>query len=74
MAEADKVSVKTSVLLKELRAIANSKNSEFETLPPEAYYSAELFELEKELIFKRGWILIGRQDQVANPGDYMALR
>ncbi|MBV1906861.1 MAG: aromatic ring-hydroxylating dioxygenase subunit alpha, partial [Pseudomonadales bacterium] len=30
--------------------------------------------LEKELIFKRGWILIGRQDQVANPGDYMALR
>jgi phenylpropionate dioxygenase-like ring-hydroxylating dioxygenase large terminal subunit len=61
-------------LLRELGEIARSSNAEFLTLPPEAYYSPELFEIEQEVIFRRGWVLIGREDQVARPGDYLALR
>tara|TARA_B100000959_G_scaffold224211_1_gene237751 strand:- start:123 stop:572 length:450 start_codon:yes stop_codon:yes gene_type:complete len=64
----------TNQLFKELNQIANTSNDEFLTLPPEAYYSQDLFDVGKEVIFRQGWVLIGRKDQVANPGDYMALR
>lgn len=43
------------------------------TMPPAAYTSPEIFELEKEAILRRGWLPIGRVDQVPNPGDYIAL-
>ncbi|KIA65883.1 aromatic ring-hydroxylating oxygenase subunit alpha [Nocardia vulneris] len=43
------------------------------TLPPSAYSSPELWELERELIFRRGWILAAHVDQLARPGDYVAL-
>ena len=61
-------------LLESLRDIAESGNEECLTLPPEAYYSPELFDIEKEVIFRQGWVLIGREDQVGTPGDFMALR
>ena len=60
-------------LLRSLQCVADSTNREWRTLPPQAYYSAELFELEKERIFRAHWLCIGRVDQVASPGDYMAL-
>ena len=63
----------TQSLLEVLRAVADSGNSEWRTLPPKAYYSPELFELEKEHIFRAHWLCIGRADQVPNPGDFMAL-
>lgn len=53
-----------------MRAMAASGNAEWRTLPPAAYSCAEIFELEKEKIFRPGWILIGRVDQVKSPGDY----
>ncbi|AFU01347.1 aromatic ring-hydroxylating oxygenase subunit alpha [Nocardia brasiliensis] len=43
------------------------------TLPPSAYSSPELWELERELIFRRSWILAAHVDQLARPGDYVAL-
>ena len=60
-------------LLDSFHAIADSANREWRTLPPKAYYSPEVFQLEKERIFRAHWLCIGRTDQVANPGDYMAL-
>jgi len=45
--------------------------TEAETLPPECYTSPEFHAREIETIFMKKWNLIGRGDDVANPGDYM---
>ena len=41
------------------------------TLPPEAYTSADIFKAETEAIFKKDWICVARQEQVAEPGDFV---
>ncbi|MEV0737024.1 aromatic ring-hydroxylating dioxygenase subunit alpha [Streptomyces sp. NPDC050549] len=43
------------------------------SLPPGAFASTELYELEREKIFGQGWILVAHTDQLASPGDYLAL-
>ncbi len=43
------------------------------TLPPRAYTSDAFFELEREAIFKREWLLVGHVSQVARRGDYFTL-
>lgn len=42
-------------------------------LPPWAYDSEELNELEKEVIFRRNWLFVGHANEVPEPGDYMTL-
>jgi Rieske 2Fe-2S family protein len=42
------------------------------TLPGSAYVSPEVFELERERIFFRRWYCLGRTDELAHPGDYVA--
>lgn len=37
----------------------------------EPYRSAEFFELERERVFGRAWLLVGRVEEVAKPGDYL---
>ena len=44
--------------------------SEAETLPPACYTSEEFFEFEKEALFNKEWLCVGRVDWVKNPGDY----
>jgi len=39
-------------------------------VPIEPCVSPEYFELERERIFKRVWLNVGRVEEVANPGDY----
>jgi phenylpropionate dioxygenase-like ring-hydroxylating dioxygenase large terminal subunit len=60
-------------ILAELRAMAADGNAGWMSLPPAAFRSDALFALERERIFRAGWICIGRADQVARPGDYLAL-
>lgn len=43
------------------------------SLPPVAYTSAELWQLEQERIFCRSWVLVARADQLAAAGDYLAV-
>ena len=43
---------------------------EAETLPPFCYTSEEFYRFEKEAIFNREWLCVGRVAQVSNPGDY----
>jgi len=43
------------------------------TLPAWVYRSPEFYELEREFIFKRSWLMVGHVSQVPNPGDYMTL-
>ncbi len=44
-----------------------------ETLPAWVYRNPEFYELERERIFKRSWLMVGHVSQVPNPGDYMTL-
>ena len=44
----------------------------FQTLPTWVYHDPEFYELEKEQIFARHWILLGHASQVEKPGDYIA--
>jgi len=39
------------------------------TLTPDAYVSDEFFELERELVFGRGWVAVACASDVAEPGD-----
>ncbi|RZV42224.1 MAG: Rieske (2Fe-2S) protein, partial [Acidimicrobiales bacterium] len=40
------------------------------TLPPAAYTDAELYEREQRLVFRQGWVGVGRADRWTNTGDY----
>lgn len=42
-----------------------------EPVTTETCTSPEFFELEKERIFRRLWINLGREDDIPEPGDYM---
>jgi phenylpropionate dioxygenase-like ring-hydroxylating dioxygenase large terminal subunit/AcrR family transcriptional regulator len=42
-------------------------------LPTWAYYDPELLELEKEVIFRRNWLLIGHVNDIPNARDYLTL-
>ncbi|HWP41781.1 MAG TPA: SRPBCC family protein [Blastocatellia bacterium] len=39
-------------------------------IPIAPYISSERFERERERIFRRVWLNVGRQDEIPNPGDY----
>jgi phenylpropionate dioxygenase-like ring-hydroxylating dioxygenase large terminal subunit len=42
-------------------------------LPAEAYKSQAFYAFEHEAVFMRSWLCVGRVQQVAKPGDYMAI-
>jgi glycine betaine catabolism A len=43
------------------------------TLHRDFYFSEDIFNREKERIFFREWICAGREEQLAEPGDYLVL-
>ena len=42
----------------------------FHDIPAERYTSQEFYELEREHLWRRAWVLAGRSEEVAEPGDY----
>jgi phenylpropionate dioxygenase-like ring-hydroxylating dioxygenase large terminal subunit len=40
-------------------------------IPVEPYYKPEYFELEKERIFRRTWLFLGREEELPKSGDYL---
>ena len=40
-------------------------------LPPGCYHDPAFYEAEMRHVFRRGWLLVGRLDEVANPGDFL---
>jgi phenylpropionate dioxygenase-like ring-hydroxylating dioxygenase large terminal subunit len=40
-------------------------------VPTEPYRSSEHFELERTRIFARSWLLVAREEEVAEPGDFV---
>jgi len=43
-------------------------------LPGHIYNSPAIYALEKERIFMKDWLCVGRTEEIANPGDYMTFR
>ena len=42
--------------------------------PPQIYSDPAVFAAEKEKIFMREWLFVAREEELANPGDYMTMR
>ena len=57
--------------VKALPGASGDAGNGFETLPTWVYHDPEFFELEKQNIFARQWLLLGHASQVAKPGDYI---
>ena len=57
-------------LLEDLAAYLGTPDTACIGLPPAAYTSPELHALERERIFRRSWLCVGRDEYVPNPGDY----
>jgi Rieske 2Fe-2S family protein len=45
-----------------------------QTLPKRYYTAEDIFRAETEQIFYRGWMCIGRAEQIAQPGDYILVQ
>lgn len=44
-------------------------------LPPSSWYTEDVFyRIERDTVFKNNWLVAARDDQVSNPGDYVAGR
>ena len=42
-------------------------------LPPRYYTDPAIYKLEEERIFRKQWMFVGREDEVAQPGDYITI-
>ena len=58
-------------LLEQLAECASLPIEDAVSLPPQAYTSTELFELEKERLFLSEWNCVGRTDQIPDSGDFI---
>ncbi|PVH27333.1 Rieske (2Fe-2S) protein [Pararhodobacter oceanensis] len=45
-----------------------------EATPPQVYTSPEFLERELDLIFNHEWFLVGREDELAQQGDYLTMK
>jgi choline monooxygenase len=43
------------------------------TLPADWYHRPDIYERERQAVFRREWIWLGREDQLRSPGDYVAV-
>jgi len=57
-------------LLEAVRRNANLVEDQSEATPPQVYSSPDFLELERDEIFNREWICVGRSDEFEKPGDY----
>ena len=64
----------TQRILETLAAYPNTEDTACLTLPPEAYTDPGLYVLEVEAIFKHEWLLIGRANDIPNPGDWFTIQ
>ncbi len=60
-------------LLDDLGEYLGTPDSACFSLPREAYISQELYDVEIKKIFERSWLCVGREEYVANPGDFYTI-
>lgn len=56
-----------------LASLNGSHASTPTTMPPEFYQSADLLDAEKESVFLKSWICVGRADEIPEVGDFYTL-
>jgi phenylpropionate dioxygenase-like ring-hydroxylating dioxygenase large terminal subunit len=66
------MSLFTPELLQSFDASVKPVN-ESRLLPPLLYTSDEFYEFERDAIFGRDWLCVGRVDEIPNPGDYLTI-
>jgi phenylpropionate dioxygenase-like ring-hydroxylating dioxygenase large terminal subunit len=49
----------------------STKPQVYPTMPGRDYHAEEVFDLEREKIFHDGWVCVGREELLANPGDFV---
>ena len=60
-------------LAEEIRRFQAEDPIESAATPPASWYTSEQFlDLEKDSLFRKQWIFVGRQDQLQQPGDYFS--
>jgi len=59
--------------LAQIQALADAPDDQWIGLPPGAYHSQDVADAEETHIFRAGWMLIGRTDQVAEVGDFLCI-
>jgi choline monooxygenase len=64
----------TQTLLDTLATYPATEDAASKTLPPAAYTDPGLYELEVETIFKHEWLLIGRANDIPEPGDWFTFQ
>ena len=66
-----------TILTDELLASFDASTTDFATaitLPPEIYTSEEFLAFERDAVFARNWLCVGRVDRIPNVGDYFTTR
>lgn len=61
-------------LLAELQRAATADFEQALPLPAALNHAREFLDFERARVFEREWICVGREDEVAAPGDYLAHR
>ena len=61
----------TENLLQLLARNANASFGDAQSLPPAIYHNPDILELEKEQLFRKQWICIGRTAEIAGKGDFL---
>ena len=69
--DAGGLSPATRTTLEAMEAMAADGNADWLTLPADAYCNPEIHALERERVFRAGWIALGRADEVAEAGAYL---
>jgi phenylpropionate dioxygenase-like ring-hydroxylating dioxygenase large terminal subunit len=73
MPDSDESTHLQQVITHELLAETQVPTAEAKHLPAHFYTSPEILELEKERLFFKDWLVVGRVEEWPNPGDYRAL-
>lgn len=68
----DELAQETQDLLARLTERVGEEENWF-TLPPDVYCSQEVFDVEVERIFRRGWMNVGHVSQIPRPGDFRTI-
>jgi len=59
-------------LFSHLEAVLSTPREDAFSMPGAFYTSAELLELEREQLFRRKWLCLGREEEIPETGDYFA--
>ena len=58
-------------VLQALQSTAATAFTEAHPLPAAVNHSLEFLDCERQAVFEREWICVGREDEVRNPGDFL---